>query len=52
VPLDRGGFACMLGGVAGPTLYITANSWGTDQSVGQGQLLAVGVPTGGAGYPG
>jgi sugar lactone lactonase YvrE len=52
VPLDRGGFACMLGGVAGPTLYITANSWGTDQSVGQGQLLAVGVPTGRAGYPG
>src|SRR3954454_25212258 len=52
VRLDRGAFACMLGGVDAPTLYITANAWGDDMSASGGQLLAVRAPAARAGYPG
>jgi sugar lactone lactonase YvrE len=52
VRLDRGAFACMLGGTSTPTLYVTANAWGEDMSVSGGQLLAVDAPAPRAGYPG
>jgi sugar lactone lactonase YvrE len=56
VPLDRGGFACVLGGPDGRTLFITAAEWRgmTDAQMaapGSGQLLAVGVDVPGAGWP-
>jgi sugar lactone lactonase YvrE len=52
VRLDRGAFACMLGGTSTPTLYITANAWAEDMSVSGGRLLAVDAPAARAGYPG
>ena len=52
VRLDRGAFACILGGTSAPTLYITANSWGPDLTASGGQLLAVPAPAARAGYPG
>jgi sugar lactone lactonase YvrE len=52
VRLDRGAFACMLGGTSSPVLYITANAWGEDMTASGGQLLAVDAPTPRAGYPG
>ena len=53
VRLDRGAFACVLGGTtAEPTLYITANSWSADLTASGGQLLAVAAPAPRAGYPG
>jgi sugar lactone lactonase YvrE len=52
VRLDRGAFACMLGGNRTPTLYITANAWGQDMAASGGQLLAVDAPAPRAGYPG
>jgi sugar lactone lactonase YvrE len=52
VRLDRGAFACMLGGTSTPTLYITANAWAEDMSVSGGQLLALDAPAARAGYPG
>ncbi len=52
VRLDRGAFACMLGGTSTPTLYITANAWGDDLAASGGQLLAVDAPAAAAGYPG
>lgn len=52
VRLDRGAFACVLGGTAEPTLYITANSWSADLTAAAGQLLAVAAPAPRAGYPG
>ncbi len=52
VLLDRGAFACILGGTSAPTLYITANAWGPDLTASGGQLLAVGAPAPRAGYPG
>ncbi len=55
VELDRGCFACMLGGPHGQTLYITANEWrGADQmseGARAGQLVAVEVSTPRAGWP-
>jgi sugar lactone lactonase YvrE len=56
VPLDRGGFACVLGGPEGRTLFITAAEWRgmTDAQMvapGSGQLLAVDVDVPGAGWP-
>jgi sugar lactone lactonase YvrE len=56
VPLDRGGFACALGGPGGTTLFIAAAQWQGMTTVppvtpGSGQLLAVEVPVPGAGWP-
>ena len=54
VPLDRGGFACALGGPAGTTLFIVAAQWrGMAELVapGSGQVLATEVEVPGAGWP-
>jgi sugar lactone lactonase YvrE len=57
VPLDRGCFACMLGGPQGGTLFIVANYWaGTaaaalSEPARSGQVVAVEVPVPGAGWP-
>jgi sugar lactone lactonase YvrE len=56
VPLDRGGFACALGGQDGTTLFITAAEWRgmTEANLvtpGSGQVLAVDVDVPGAGWP-
>ncbi len=56
VPLDRGGFACALGGPRGTTLFITAAEWRGMTEVppvtpGSGQVLAVDVDVPGAGWP-
>jgi sugar lactone lactonase YvrE len=55
VELDRGGFACMLGGADGKTLFIVAAEWnGPDAMVDgarTGQLLACPAPAAGAGWP-
>jgi sugar lactone lactonase YvrE len=56
VPLDRGGFACVLGGPGGTTLFITAAEWRgmTDAQMvtpGSGQVLAIEVDVPGAGWP-
>jgi sugar lactone lactonase YvrE len=54
VPLDRGCFACMLGGPDRRTLFMVAREWhGTDASkgMGTGQVLTVAAPAPGAGWP-
>jgi sugar lactone lactonase YvrE len=55
VNLDRGCFACMLGGADKPTLFMVAADWGSPQSMdgGQrtGQVLAVAAPAPAAGWP-
>lgn len=55
VALDRGGFACMLGGPERRTLYVTAAQWfgmdAMERMAGTGQVLAVDVETPGAGWP-
>jgi sugar lactone lactonase YvrE len=56
VELDRGGFACVLGGPQRTTLFITAAEWrGMTESQmvtpGSGQVLAVEVDVPGAGWP-
>ena len=54
VMLDRGGFACALGGPAGTTLFIVAAQWrGMAELVapGSGQVLATEVEVPGAGWP-
>ena len=55
VELDRGCFACMLGGEANRTLYMVAAEWGGAASMagGQrtGQVLSVEVETARAGWP-
>jgi sugar lactone lactonase YvrE len=55
VSLDRGGFACMLGGADRRTLFITAASWFGMERMGEmagaGQVLSVRVAVGGAGWP-
>ncbi len=55
IELDRGGFACMLGGHDGRTLFIVAAAWGDDAGMGDGgrtgQVLAVQVAVPGAGWP-
>ena len=56
VPLDRGGFACALGGPHGTTLFITAAEWrgmteAPPVTPGSGQVLAVDVDVPGAGWP-
>ena len=56
VGLDRGGFACALGGPDQETLYILATEWnGPEQmfkGVRTGQLLTVAAPAPAAGWPG
>jgi sugar lactone lactonase YvrE len=56
VELDRGGFACALGGPGRSTLFIVAAEWrgmGAAEMVtpGSGQVLAVEVEVPGAGWP-
>jgi sugar lactone lactonase YvrE len=54
--LDRGAFACVLGGPGGRTLFVAAAQWlGMDTADlvvrGSGQVLAVDVDVPGAGWP-
>jgi sugar lactone lactonase YvrE len=57
VDLDRGGFACVLGGAHGTTLFIVAAEWrglgaeGGPITPGSGCLLALEVEVPGAGWP-
>ena len=55
VPLDRGGFACMLGGADRRTLFIVAAEWngaaGMAGAPRTGQLLTIEAPAPGAGWP-
>jgi sugar lactone lactonase YvrE len=56
VELDRGGFACMLGGSDGRTLYVVAAQWpgaaGLNQNPSwEGQVLRTRVDVAGAGWP-
>jgi len=54
VSLDRGCFACMLGGPDRTTLFLVARQWhGTDISrgAGTGQIIATAAPARGAGWP-
>ncbi|GIH15397.1 SMP-30/gluconolactonase/LRE family protein [Rugosimonospora africana] len=55
VELDRGGFACALGGPAGTTLFIVAARWGGTPAElvapGSGQVLVTEVDVPGAGWP-
>ena len=55
VTLDRGCFACMLGGTDRRTLFILAAEWhGFEkmmEGLGTGQLLSVKAPTPGVGWP-
>lgn len=56
IELDRGGFACTLGGPAGTTLFITAAEWRgmTEPGMvkpGSGRVLAAEVAVPGAGWP-
>jgi sugar lactone lactonase YvrE len=48
VQLDRGAFACVLGG---STLYVTANAWGGRTGTAGGRVYAVPAPAPGAGWP-
>ena len=54
IELDRGGFACMLGGADRRTLSVLAAEWGGPQSLSGGKtglLLAADVSVPGAGWP-
>jgi sugar lactone lactonase YvrE len=55
VDLDRGCFACMLGGEERSTLFLVAAEWpgamGTAGAAGSGRVLTVEVPSPGAGWP-
>lgn len=55
ITLDRGCFACMLGGADGRTLFLLAARWRDDESAGEaaatGQVLLVDAPAAGAGWP-
>ena len=54
VELDRGCFACMLGGDDGRTLFVTANEWGGPEQMADGrtgQVVAVEAPAPHAGRP-
>lgn len=55
VPLDRGGFACMLGGVDRRTLFVLAAAWGDPEGMGgaarSGLVCAVEAPASGVGWP-
>ena len=55
IEVDRGCFACMLGGVDGNTLFITAQEWNGPDAIGKGprtgRVLAVQAPAPHAGRP-
>jgi len=55
VGLDRGCFACILGGPDGRTLFAVANQWEGTSAMGEakaaGQVLAVQAPAPAAGWP-
>ena len=57
IDLDRGGFACMLGGADGRTLFVVAAEWrGMEQAAATmkertGQVLAAEAPAPGGGWP-
>jgi sugar lactone lactonase YvrE len=55
IELDRGCFACMLGGAHGDTLFITAQEWNGPEGIFNeqrtGQVLAVDAPAPHAGHP-
>jgi sugar lactone lactonase YvrE len=55
IELDRGGFACALGGVDRTTLFITATEWNGPAQMFEGppsgQVLTVKAPAPGVGYP-
>ncbi|MCZ4119747.1 SMP-30/gluconolactonase/LRE family protein [Streptomyces sp. H39-S7] len=54
VELDRGGFACALGGQDGTTLFVVTAEWrGMSELVapGSGQVLSIEVEVPGAGWP-
>ena len=54
IELDRGGFACVLGGPAGTTLFIAAAEWRDPPEfvpAGTGQVFAAEVSVPGAGWP-
>ena len=55
IEVDRGCFACMLGGVEGDTLFIMAQEWNGPDAVGKGprtgRVLAVEAPAPHAGHP-
>jgi sugar lactone lactonase YvrE len=55
IELDRGCFACMLGGEDGTTLFMMAADWGGPASMGEGaltgQVLITQAPAARAGWP-
>jgi sugar lactone lactonase YvrE len=53
VELDRGCFACMLGGADGRTLYMMAAEWPAGMADGArtGRVLTLDAPAAGAGWP-
>ena len=55
IELDRGCFACMLGGVDSRTLFMVAREWGGMESPAEGeltgQILTAPAPVAGAGWP-
>lgn len=53
ITLDRGGFACMLGGTKRETLFMMAAKWPDAMSGGTrtGQVLTTDAPAPGAGWP-
>jgi sugar lactone lactonase YvrE len=55
VELDRGCFACMLGGTDGRTLFVMAQEWAGPEAIGggprTGQVVTVEAPASHAGYP-
>jgi sugar lactone lactonase YvrE len=55
IELDRGCFACMLGGADKRTLFLVATEWGGTEQMADGrrtgQLLTVQAPAPGAGWP-
>ena len=54
ITLDRGCFACVLGGPERRTLYMTVNEWGGPESMSggrMGQVLSTEAPAPGVGWP-
>jgi sugar lactone lactonase YvrE len=55
IELDRGCFACMLGGMERGTLFMVAQEWGGMESTAEeartGEVLTAPAPTPGAGWP-
>jgi len=55
IELDRGCFACMLGGIDGRTLFMVAREWdGLESTAGEertGQILSAPAPAPGVGWP-